>query len=446
MEHNGKFLNIEMVINLEDLRIESNRSISLNIKLENGDNSLNLPSFGIYGRNRYYNLLRNGNGSIGREGMTIIQAAKKPSIINYRETVIYEDWMDGAICYIKRSDNGCCDKIYSEYNDSLGRHLEDFQPELVFVQPTEVKKTKSRSLSGSAFIDFPVNKTVIYPDYRNNTFELSKIRATIDSVYKDRDISIVSIWLKGFASPESPYSHNRKLAIGRTEALKSHIIKLYDFNDDIIITEYEPEDWNGLRQYVEHSDLEHRVEILDIIDSNLEPDAKEAKIKRSFPKEYKFLLENCYPALRHTDYRIDYNIHSFNDVEEIKRVLKEKPQNLNLDELYLLADSYEKGSDEYNEVFETAVRLFPNDQVANLNAANAAMRHGDLEASHRYLEKAGESAEAVYTRAALAILEKDNEKAEALLQKASEMGLEKASDTLNKLNNKGYFTVKNQSK
>lgn len=64
-----------------------------------------------------------------------------------------------------------------------------------------------------------------------------------------------------------------------------------------------------------------------MIDSSLDPDAKEAKIKRTYPEEYRFLLQNCYPALRHTDYRIDYTIRSFSDVEEIKRIMQTQPQN-----------------------------------------------------------------------------------------------------------------------
>ena len=89
----------------------------------------------------------------------------------------------------------------------------------------------------------------------------------------------------------------------------------------MIVTEYEPEDWKGLRQYVEKSNLVHRSEILGMIDSRLDPDAKEAKIKRTYPEEYRFLLQNCYPALRHTDYRIDYTIRSFSDSVSMSFIL-----------------------------------------------------------------------------------------------------------------------------
>ena len=279
---------------------------------------------------------------------------------------------------------------------------------------------------------------MIYPEYRRNTAELGKIEASIDSVRSDKDVTITAVWLKGFASPESPYKHNTELAIGRTAALKKHISQLYHFADNIIQTDYEPEDWAGLRRYVEKSNLDHRKEILEMIDSNLEPDEKEAKIKRTYPEEYRFLLQNCYPALRHTDYRIDYTIRSYNNAEEIRRIMAERPQNLDLNEFYVVAGTHEPGTKEFTEVFETAVRMYPDDETANLNAANAAIRQGDYETARRYIDKAGNSAEAVYARAALAIREKDYKTAVTYLEKARDMGLEKAAATLAELKEREY--------
>ena len=184
---------------------------------------------------------------------------------------------------------------------------------------------------------------------------------------------------------------------------------------------------------MEQSDIDHREEILALIDSDLEPDAKEAKIKRTYPQEYRFMLQNFYPALRHTDYRIDYNIRNFS-AEEIAHILAEQPQKLSLNEFYLVAGKYEPGTEEFTDVFQTAVRMYPNDETANLNAANAAIRRDDFAAARRYLDKSGNSAEAVYARGALAIREKDYEAAREYLGKAKEMGLEMAGKTLDELN------------
>ena len=428
----GKYLTVKMNLDLNKLDVDANRAVLLTPRLVNGTDSLDLPAVGIYGRRRYYYYVRNGIGSISGESETIYRASSKPDSVAYNNLAEYEKWMDGAMLKFHRSDWGCCHEIVAEYEGILGRHREAFFPELIFVQP-KAEIMKSRSLSGSAYIDFPVDQTVIYPDYRRNTTELGKIQATIDSVRNDKDVTITSVWLKGFASPESPYKHNTELAIGRTAALKKHIGQLYHFADSIIQTDYEPEDWAGLRRYVEQSNINHRGEILALIDSDMEPDAKEAKIKRTYPNEYRFMLQNFYPALRHTDYRIDYNIRKFNKVEEIKRIMAEQPQKLSLNEFYLVAGKYEPGTDEFTDVFETAVRMFPNDEIANLNAANAAIRRDDFATARRYLNKAGDSAEAVYARGALAIREKDYDTARRYLGKAKEMGLEKATLTLEEL-------------
>ena len=249
----------------------------------------------------------------------------------------------------------------------------------------------------------------------------------------DRDVTITQVWLKGYASPESPYAHNKELAVGRTEALKKYIQQLYKFEDDVISTDYEPEDWAGLRRYVEQTNLDHRTEILDLIDSDMAPDAKEAKIKRTYPEEYRFLLHNCYPALRHTDYRIAYDIRSYSDAEEIAHVMREQPQKLSLNEFYIVARQYEPGTDEFTDVFETAVRMYPSDETANLNAANAAMRRGDLDGAERYLAKAGNTPEAVYARGALAIRREDYDAARRHLNEAKALGVEQAAVTLDEL-------------
>ena len=400
IERNGGYIAIDMLWDLSGLDVDDNRAVLLTPWLVNGNDSLDLQPIGVYGRRRYYFYVRNGESMLSGKNEKSYKASEKPDTLKYHHMVPYAEWMNGAVLSLHRDDYGCCNTLLAERNDTLGRHTEAFFPELVYIRP-QGQIEKQDSLEGSAFIDFPVNQTVIYPDYRHNTAELEKIQSSIDSVQSDMDITITSVWLKGYASPESPYAHNKELAIGRTAALKKFIQQLYQFEDEVITTDYEPEDWVGLRHYVEQSDLEHRTEMIALIDGNLEPDAKELKIKQTYPAEYRFLLQNCYPALRHTDYRI--------------------------------AQEYEPGTDEFTEVFETAVRMFPDDTIANLNAANAAMRRGDLTAAKRYLAKTDNSPEAVYARGALAIRQKDYNSARRYLNEAKSLGSEQAGITLEQL-------------
>lgn len=432
MDHVEDFMVINMNVDMKDMKVESNRAVVLTPTIVNGADSLKLYSVGVYGRTRYYQYLRDG-AMITGETEKSYRSSEKPDTINYRAVVPYEEWMNGSHLNLNRRDYGCCQHLLAEQNGVLIDYLEaaevDYMPLFVYVRPV-AEKEKAREIQGQAYIDFPVNKMVIYPEYRRNTAELAKIQGTIDSVKNDKDIEITALSIKGYASPESPYSNNTRLAKGRTAALKTHVEKLCNLCDGFIRTSYEPEDWEGLRAYVAKSNLDNKDGILALIDSDQDPDKKEAAIKKKYPEDYRYLLQNCYPALRHSDYKIEYTIRTFTDINEIKKVFHESPGKLSLNEFYQLAETYEPGSEEFNEVFDVAVRMFPNDPIANLNEANTAMSRDDLVSAKKFLDKAGNSPEAAYARGAYAAMSEDYATAEKYLVEAEKGGVAQATETL----------------
>ncbi len=446
IDRDGGYLTVDLDLNLEDLKVNSNRAKVITPRLVNGEDSIELRPLGLYGRRRFYYYERNfPNTMIAGPEERVYRRSEAPDTVAYRAVLPWKEWMNGASLTLTTCEYGCCHSLVNQQVDTLGLFREfRFNPQWLFVRPKE-EGPKTRALSGRAYIDFPVDQTIIYPDYRRNTTELGKIQATIDSVRGDKDVTITRVWLKGFASPESPYSHNTDLSIGRVRALKEHIQRLYHFAPGIIETDNEPEDWEGLRRFVEGSNLEHKAEILALIDSDMAPDPKEARIKKLYPAEYKFMLTQYYPALRHTDYRIDYNIRQFNDIEEIRRVFATEPSKLSLNELFVLANSYEPGSEPFNEVFATAVRMYPDDPVANLNAATTAMEKGDYPLAARYLEKAGDDPQSLYDRGILLALQGDYTAARPLLTRAAEAGIPQALDALAQLDNsanRGYVNLR----
>ncbi len=431
IERNGSYMSVDMTLNMENFKVKRNRAVLLTPCLIADDDSLHMTSIGIYGRKRYYYYLRNyGEEMISGKEEIVYRKSKLPATIEYHDLVPYDAWMNGADLQLHRYLYGCCGHILDIETGNLGKYIA-FVPEFLYVTPKA--EVKTRSLEGTAYIDFVVDKTDIRPDYHNNTVELGKIRETINSVHGDEDITINNIWLKGYASPESPYNHNKDLAIGRVNAIKKYVQSLYDFPDSKITTEYEPENWEGLRNYVEGSELQHKAEILALIDNDMDPDKKEAQIKRQYPAEYKILLHDCYPYLRRTDYRVNYTVRGYSDIDEIKEILRTQPQKLSLNEMYLVAQTLEPGSDEYIEVFEIAVRMYPDDPVANLNAANVEMKHGEFAAAEKYLAKAGDSPEAEYARGVEAYLNDDYATAREHLEKASNEGISQATLLLEKI-------------
>ena len=424
MQRNADRMLVEMDINLSDFHLHGNRVAVFTPAIIGESDSLLLRPVGIYSRDRWYQYLRSGNGPVSGPDEQTIRWSERPDALNYSEAVTYSEWMNGSRLVLLRKDYACCRTLLDEYEAALAGYREvHYVPTFLYAQPVAAE-AKTRQLSGRAFIDFPVNRTEIYPEYRKNPTELAKIIATIDSVRSDKDVTVTAITIKGYASPESPWENNTRLAKGRTATLKQYVQNLYRFDENFIKTDYEPEDWAGLRAFVEESNLPHRVEILALIDdTTIAPDPKELKLKTTYPDEYKFLLTTVYPGLRHSDYTIEYMIRSFTDVNEIAELMRTAPHKLNLNEMMRYAQTLEPGSDDYNDVFETAVRMFPNDEAANLNAANSAMQRGDLSGAERYLSKAGETAEAEYARGVLSALRGDYDGAISHIERAGAGGV-----------------------
>ena len=295
-----------------------------------------------------------------------------------------------------------------------------YQPDyhLAYLTP-QAEQQKSRQLSGSAFLDFPVNKTDIRPDYRRNATELAKVVSTIEQVRADEYTTITHVSIHGYASPEGSYANNTRLAEGRAQAFAAYVRSLIQLPSEVVSVNATPEDWQGLLDYLgtHRTGLGNNHDaILAVAESDIAPDEKERLLRRQYPAEWRQLLEEVFPALRHSDYEVSYTVRPFT-VEEACRIIREKPQHLSLNEMFLVANTYQPGSTDYNETFLTAVRMYPADETANLNAAVIALQKGDRDTASRYLQKAGQSPQAQNARGVMAAQQGRFHEAEEILRK-----------------------------
>jgi len=422
MTRKGQNFNVDVNVNLNTLEVKSNRMVVLTPFVAGKTDTINLSSIGLMGRRRYFYYERNEKRYPEVFENKNFRTGENPDTFRWDETFPYEKWMDGSSLKMRKQVYGCCNDIIEESIIDLASY-HGYHPDYQWIVP-EAELDKVRQVKGSAYIDFVVSTTDIRPDYRENRRELGKILSTIDSLKADADITMDTLYIKGFASPESKYDNNTRLAKGRTKALKDYVTQLYSFDEDFIMTSYEPEDWEGLRRFVESSNISNREAILEIIDCSLEPDPKEWRLKSTYPEEYKFLKETCYPALRHSDYKIVYKIRTFTDLNELKKVFKEAPAKLSLREFFNLSTAYEPGSEDFMKVFEVATMVYPDNETANLNAANAAMLVEEFNKAERYLAKAGDTPHAIYARGVLAGLRQEYSAAEEYFRKAAVAALE----------------------
>lgn len=416
---------VSLNLDIDSLAVRSNRAVVLMPYLKSDTREWALPAVEVIGRKHALYAERNG-GSLYADAHTRIVVKQKGHnpTLGYRASLPYADGMGTLTLGFREDLCGCGERNrLAENAVPLAQADVDFHPALAYLAP-RAEAVKARHLSGEAYLDFPVNRTEIHPDYRRNPAELGKIRATIDTVRRNpTDYRITRISLCGYASPEGSYELNTRLSRGRTEAVRRYLVDCYAFADTLFALANEPENWAGLRRYVEHSGLSDKADILALIDrTDLRPDDKERELRTRHPQSYRLLLQECYPGLRRTDYRVDYVIRGF-DVEEAKALVRTRPQDLSLQELFLVAQTYRPGSDDFKQVFDVAVRMYPADPVANLNAANALLEQHQPEQALRYLDLAPTCPEAQNARAVALILLRRYDEAQPLLQAAVQAGL-----------------------
>ncbi|EJW99532.1 protein containing Outer membrane protein, OmpA/MotB [gut metagenome] len=416
-------------LRLDALDLPSNRLIRLTPVLTKGDSACNLPSIRVAGTRQYIMQQRNKS-----KEQLIKRKNHSRQSFDYATSIPYKEWMNGSTLHLTQDFCGCGGQTIEQASIAsqdwpMEKAEYEVRPTFAYLAPT-VEKIKNREESGQAFLDFPVNKTIIYPNYRRNAKELDQIERTIDVIKNDTNTQIRRISIHGFASPEGSYANNTKLAQGRAEALKQYVGTHYQFADTLFDVTSTPEDWDGLATYIRRSDLPAKDQLLQLIASNQSEDAKEKKLRSIIGQPaYAHLLKEVYPSLRHSDYTVSYTVRAF-QIEEAKQLLKTRPQLLSLNEMYQIASTYPTGSKEFNEVFETAVHLFPNDPTANLNAALTAMQEKRYERAARYLDKAGNSPEAEHARGVWYLLNDRLAEAEPLLKAAEEAGIPEATDNL----------------
>ena len=430
---------VSLDIVLDSLRVPSNRFRAFTpiIISKDGTQQQRLKSLLVTGRTQEIVFEREGIDPLYAGNCDKVRRYNDtPQTYNYTDIAERQPWHNGAEVVMECDLCGCGDVDKSE-QIPLGRLLPPDPYDLVnLVDVVPAPSKKDRNLHGSAYITFVVDKWEVKPDYMNNRRELRKITDTLDVMVADPNVSVRQVKIHGFASPESPYEHNRMLANNRAKSLTTYVSKLYNLPASVFApAEATPENWIGLRAAVADMDeqtLPHRQQILATIDKVLadldnnvttKADRDEHAIRANYPDEYRYLLKEVYPGLRRSDYDISFNFSDFT-LEQAKEIYKTKPYQLSLRELWDVAQTMEPYSADYNKVMQQAVNIYPEAPEAMINLANVAIRQHDLLKAETLLEHAGNSAEALNARAVVAILQQRFADAEALLQQAQQKGVD----------------------
>jgi hypothetical protein len=153
-------------------------------------------------------------------------------------------------------------------------------------------------------------------------------------------------------------------------------------------------------------------------------------------RPYKIIYDELYPKLRRVVCEVNYTVKDFS-LEEALANMQVAPHLLSLNEMYIVANTYEAGSPAFLRVFEIARAEFPDDPVANLNGAAAALYKNNLRDAERFLKLANTSTpEYANNMGVLEMLKGNYREAERLLKRAESQGMSEAAANLRELRKK----------
>jgi len=363
--------------------------------------------------------------------------------IDYLRSVKYESWMDNAVLKLRKQSCACSnpqdrgEMIIAMFSKEEVAPVINLYP--VYMIPPADNSVKVREERGSAFLCFEVDKWDIKPDYMTNPEELQKIHNSVNLVRNDSDVTIQRMTIEGYASPEAPYDHNLMLSEKRTEALKSYLLRTNIAKDIKIEASGKGENWEGfMKQLRERSDAPQQSRLMSIASSSISPDEKEKKMRQEASEGFNYVVKNWFPELRCTNYTVIYTVRPFT-IEESERVFETRPINLNLNEIYRLADKYADNQEKYYSIIRKAYMLYPNDSYINLTMACLAIKKGEADEAAEHLSKVNNCPEKTMNEGLVAWMKGDTDKAVQLVEQARQQGVKQAEAQLqefSKLKNK----------
>lgn len=455
----GDSLYIRMDVNMAGVFIETDRSMTLTPFLSTPERDKYLPAIVLNGKDRHKIHIRelmipSGPKRLHNEMPYEVVQAGDPFrlLVHYSLSLPFESWMKNARFNMEQEFCGCggytqqvaliklADKILPErvVKQVLPQQM---QLKVAYIRPP-VEQVKMRSESHEVYLDFPVAQTTIYPNFGNNYTELTKIEKFIRDIHNDKNIKFTRVHIVGNASPEGNTRYNDQLAGGRAEALRNFLSTRINIPFDVFNVESRGEDWEGLARIVEQANISNKQDVLAIIRYTYPVEARKTQLKRvDGGRLYQYLLNNIYPRLRRVTCRIEFTVRGF-VVDEAKEIIRSKPQQLSLEEMYMVANTYPVSSKAFTEVFETAVRLHPADPIANLNAAATALMKKDLALAEQHLSRSDKSSgEYMNNLGIYYLLKKEYANARRCFTEAAKRGLPVAGENLRGMGRKATTPV-----
>lgn len=443
VKQKGDSLAVRLLLDINGLELSSTRSLTLTPVLSNGETNRALTPILLNGANRHKIYRRHValGAAYADEYYTVQKVSHKGNQpIDYRESVLAEAWMKNADLYLVEDYCGCAGYTAQSNKEKLNAlplfiPAKPYEAQFAYCYAEPQKEIqKNRTALEDIFLNFPVNKIVIYPDYMNNRAELDKAQEMIEKINSDRNLSIQKITFRGYASPEGSVPSNCRLSEGRAAALKNYLTPRLHNNQLPMFSESGCEDWDGTIELLAKSNLPDRDVLLEAIRKCDRSDAAEMRLRTlNGGTPYAAMLREVYPKVRRVVCSVDYTVREFT-IEEGRKLIGTQPELLSLYEMHQVAFSYPGNSPEFLNAFRIAERTYPENEIALLNGAIVALADGNTDKAAANLQKVT-MRNPVYLNSQGILLTRQGKKEEAkeCFRQAMEQGSDVAKHNLSEL-------------
>lgn len=412
--------------NMKHLKSNTVLQIVPTLQANDGSEQLDLPAISISGRTRAIMLRRMG------KQVDIIRNKSGEQHYRYTAEVPFALWMKDASLIFRAKGYGCAECELGDYTTLLTPNALAplYQPQYRYAMLVpEGEETKRREESLTAQITFPVSQTSLNMNLGNNRAEIKRIDDKLTELTRNKNLTVDALSIAGYASPEGSEDLNNRLAQGRVDRVAQHIVSKSPRLKGHYTSRATGADWDGLREAVAASSLDHKEQILEILQK--EPVSERTAALRAIDdgQTYAQLLQTYYPPLRRTVISFSFVVKGF-DLTEAKEVIKTHPTHLSLAEVNLIANSYPAGSAERYQTWVIAADAFPNAVEPATNAAIMDLEAGRYDQAVKLLERYKKNSK-LYTILGIAYAYNEQyDNARTYLTKAAQLGLPDAQYNL----------------
>ena len=295
--------------------------------IRNEADSLMLGEIEIVGK-RKQKLRRREAVLSGKEPVEVPYRMVNGDSLHYQLTLPYEKWMgDSSVdLFLSCEREGCCE--VQPLPDIFLCRSEVRPPYVPTVSPVPLTPSVAERLAevekvlfpmtgyepysesmkvwrdeGALKVYFPLDKSDLCRDYRDNGVTLDKIVDILKQIYADDRSDVGKILIVGFASPEGPTKRNVRLAGARALVLKEYVNKYLELPDSLFEVANGGEAWGELRDRVEESGFDCKAKMLDIIDHTPDLGRREWLLRQlDGGKPFAELLRSVFSDQRNSGY------------------------------------------------------------------------------------------------------------------------------------------------